>query len=111
MGRDVPHAVDPDRDAAVSMVAATLEQVPPGLVKVTTPLHWGHRRAAVEESFDFTDRGEAHSVQRGLPGRFNQWCRPCGGEGLPRDRVVRRLAYEPLGWRPTSRTRAPAASG
>ncbi len=29
------------------------------------------------------------------------WCRRCGGEGEPRDSVVRRLAHEPLGWRPT----------
>jgi transposase len=30
------------------------------------------------------------------------WCRRCGCEGLPRDTVVRRLAHEPLGWRPTT---------
>jgi transposase len=30
------------------------------------------------------------------------WCRRCGGEGAPRDTVVRRLAHEPLGWRPTT---------
>ncbi len=29
------------------------------------------------------------------------WCRRCGCEGTPRDSVVRRLAHEPLGWRPT----------
>ena len=29
------------------------------------------------------------------------WCRRCGCEGAPRDSVVRRLAHEPLGWRPT----------
>lgn len=29
------------------------------------------------------------------------WCRRCGCEGAPRDTVVRRLAHEPLGWRPT----------
>jgi transposase len=29
------------------------------------------------------------------------WCRRCGCEGSPRDTVVRRLAHEPLGWRPT----------
>ena len=28
------------------------------------------------------------------------WCRRCGAEGLARDTVVRRLAHEPLGWRP-----------
>jgi len=30
------------------------------------------------------------------------WCRRCGCEGVPRDAVVRRLAHEPLGWRPTT---------
>jgi transposase len=29
------------------------------------------------------------------------WCRRCGCEGAPRDSVTRRLAHEPLGWRPT----------
>jgi transposase len=29
------------------------------------------------------------------------WCRRCGCEGSPRDSVTRRLAHEPLGWRPT----------
>ncbi len=32
----------------------------------------------------------------------DQWCRRCGCEGLPRDTVVRRLAHEPFGWRPTT---------
>jgi len=32
----------------------------------------------------------------------DQWCRRCGSEGLARDTVVRRLAHEPLGWRPTT---------
>jgi len=31
----------------------------------------------------------------------DEWCRRCGCEGVPRDTVVRRLAHEPLGWRPT----------
>ena len=31
----------------------------------------------------------------------DQWCRRCGCEGLARDTVVRRLAHEPFGWRPT----------
>src|SRR5262249_42204225 len=31
----------------------------------------------------------------------DQWCRRCGCEGAPRDTVIRRLAHEPLGWRPT----------
>ncbi len=30
------------------------------------------------------------------------WCRRCGCQGAPRDTVVRRLAHEPLGWRPTT---------
>ena len=32
----------------------------------------------------------------------DQWCRQCGCEGKVRDTVVRRLAHEPLGWRPTT---------
>ena len=30
------------------------------------------------------------------------WCRRCGWEGAPRDTLIRRLAHEPLGWRPTT---------
>ena len=30
------------------------------------------------------------------------WCRTCGAEGAPRDTVVRRLAHEPFGHRPTT---------
>ena len=36
------------------------------------------------------------------PGEFDRWCRRCGGEGIPRDTVSRRLAHEPFGWRPTT---------
>ena len=32
----------------------------------------------------------------------DRWCRRCGSEGAPRDSVTRRLAHEPLGWRPTT---------
>jgi transposase len=32
----------------------------------------------------------------------DSWCRRCGCQGVPRDSVVRRLAHEPLGWRPTT---------
>jgi len=32
----------------------------------------------------------------------DSWCRRCGCEGHPRDTVLRRLAHEPLGWRPTT---------
>jgi transposase len=31
-----------------------------------------------------------------------RWCQDCGCEGAPRDTVVRRLAHEPFGWRPTT---------
>jgi len=31
----------------------------------------------------------------------DRWSRRCGCEGAPRDTVTRRLAHEPLGWRPT----------
>ncbi|WP_024286161.1 ISL3 family transposase [Cellulomonas sp. KRMCY2] len=31
----------------------------------------------------------------------DRWCRRCGCQGRARDSVVRRLAHEPLGWRPT----------
>ena len=30
------------------------------------------------------------------------WCRQCGGAGIPRDSVTRRLAHEPQGHRPTT---------
>ena len=39
---------------------------------------------------------------RVLDSYADQWCRRCGGEGRPRDTVTRRLAHEPLGWRPTT---------
>ena len=32
----------------------------------------------------------------------DDWCRRCGSQGIPRDTVVRRLAHEPFGWRPTT---------
>ncbi|MGP9503198.1 ISL3 family transposase [Specibacter sp. AOP5-B1-6] len=32
----------------------------------------------------------------------DRWCRRCGCEGTGRGTVVRRLAHEPLGWRPTT---------
>ncbi len=35
------------------------------------------------------------------PAELDRWCRRCGGEGGLRDTVTRRLAHEPLGWRPT----------
>jgi transposase len=32
----------------------------------------------------------------------DDWCHRCGCQGVPRGTVVRRLAHEPFGWRPTS---------
>jgi len=32
----------------------------------------------------------------------DDWCRRCGAQGVPRDTVIRRLAHEPFGWRPTT---------
>jgi transposase len=32
----------------------------------------------------------------------DDWCRRCGCQGIPRGTVVRRLAHEPFGWRPTT---------
>ena len=32
----------------------------------------------------------------------DRWCRRCGCEGVVRDNVVRQLAHEPFGWRPTT---------
>ena len=31
----------------------------------------------------------------------DEWCHRCGCEGIPRGTLVRRLAHEPFGWRPT----------
>ena len=31
----------------------------------------------------------------------DRWCRRCGCQGISRDTVIRRLAHEPYGWRPT----------
>ena len=38
---------------------------------------------------------------RAVPGDLDRWCRRCGAEGVARGTVVRTLAHEPLGWRPT----------
>jgi transposase len=32
----------------------------------------------------------------------DRWCRRCGGQGVVRDSVVRRLAHAPFAWRPTT---------
>ncbi len=33
---------------------------------------------------------------------LDRWCRRCGCAGVPRDSVIRELAHEPFGWRPTT---------
>ena len=32
----------------------------------------------------------------------DDWCHRCGCQGIPRGTVIRRLAHEPFGWRPTT---------
>ena len=32
----------------------------------------------------------------------DDWCHRCGCQGVARDTVLRRLAHEPFGWRPTT---------
>ncbi|XNS25482.1 ISL3 family transposase [Citricoccus nitrophenolicus] len=32
----------------------------------------------------------------------DDWCHRCGSQGTPRGTAIRRLAHEPLGWRPTT---------
>ena len=39
---------------------------------------------------------------RVVEGEDERWCRCCGALGRPRDSVVRELAHEPFGWRPTT---------
>ncbi len=39
---------------------------------------------------------------RVVESELDRWCRRCGCQGVPRDSVVRPLAHEPLGWRPTT---------
>ena len=34
---------------------------------------------------------------RAVGAASDRWCRECGGEGTPRDSVVRRLAHAPFG--------------
>ena len=46
--------------------------------------------------------GRAVLACRVEPGEYDRWCRRCGAEGASRDTVVRRLAHEPFGWRPTT---------
>ena len=39
---------------------------------------------------------------RVVEGEDDRWCRRCGSQGRPRDSVIRELAHEPFGWRPTT---------
>lgn len=45
------------------------------------------------------EAGKAVVVCR--PTAADDTCRRCGSTGTPRDSVIRRLAHQPLGWRPT----------
>ena len=71
----------------------------------------GFTRADLTTFCRLDQLGLAVTGQRVEPGRAvlacrvlesDQWCRRCGGEGTVRDSVIRRLAHEPLGWRPTT---------
>ena len=48
------------------------------------------------------DADRAVLACRAVGAASDRWCRECGGEGTPRDSVVRRLAHAPFGWRPTT---------
>lgn len=43
-----------------------------------------------------------HAVLAARVVEDDRWCHRCGCEGAPRDTVVRHLAHEPFGWRPTT---------
>ena len=45
--------------------------------------------------------GPVHAVLACCITGEDRWCRRCGCQGEARDTVVRRLAHEPCGWRPT----------
>jgi len=79
-------------------------------VSDATP-HAGFGRPGLTAFARLDGLGLAVIGQRLEPGRValacrvveaDGWCRRCGAEGLARDTVVRRLAHEPLGWRPTT---------
>ncbi|SMX95813.1 ISL3 family transposase [Brevibacterium sp. LE-L] len=58
------------------------------------------------DTLDLTCIGQhitAHkAVLKCRPTTADDWCRRCGGHGEARDTVLRRLAHEPLGHRPTT---------
>jgi len=71
----------------------------------------GFGRADLTSFCGLDELGLAVTGQRLEPGRAvlacrvaeaDDWCRRCGCRGVPRDSVTRRLAHEPLGWRPTT---------
>lgn len=48
---------------------------------------------------------DSHRIGRSSSARVveaDPWCRKCGAEGVVRDTIVRRLAHEPFGHRPTT---------
>src|SRR5699024_2739268 len=55
---------------------------------------------------DLTCTGQHITGQKAIlecrPNTADDWCRRCGGHGIVRDTVVRRLAHEPFGHRPTT---------
>ena len=58
------------------------------------------------DSLDLTCIGQHITGHKAIlecqPSTADDWCRRCGGHGIVRDTVVRRLADEPFGHRPTT---------
>ena len=82
----------------------------PGATVAASPAA-GFTRADLTTFCRLDEPGLEVTGQRLEPGRAvlacrvlepDQWCRRCGCEGLVRDTVIRQLAHEPLGWRPTT---------
>jgi hypothetical protein len=82
----------------------------PGATVAASPAA-GFTRADLTTFCRLGELGPEVTGQRLEPGRAvlacrvlepGQWCRRCGCEGLVRDTVIRQLAHEPLGWRPTT---------
>jgi transposase len=82
----------------------------PGATVAASPAA-GFTRAGLTTFCRLGELGLEVTGQRLEPGRAvlacrvlepGQWCRRCGCEGLVRDTVIRQLAHEPPGWRPTT---------
>jgi transposase len=58
------------------------------------------------DTLDLTCTGQNITGHKAIlecqPNTADDWCRRCGGHGIIRDTVVRQLAHEPFGHRPTT---------